>query len=193
MVSDTFQDDIKECFSSAAIAERISALAQTLNQKFAEQYPNEPVLALCILRGAFMFFSDLVRQLTIPHLQLDFIGLSSYHDAAVSSGSVAVTQWLSLDASDAHLIIVEDIVDTGKSMQVLLEKLRALAPRSITLCALLDKREKRVCDVPLDYSCFQVGEGFFVGYGLDFAQRYRHLPGIYTLTPKTHTPTTHKK
>ncbi|MBQ7606482.1 MAG: hypoxanthine phosphoribosyltransferase [Desulfovibrionaceae bacterium] len=171
------RDELTLCFSPEEIEARVSILAQELNSKLA----NERVVAVCVLRGAVLFFADLVRKLSIPNLVFDFCTLSSYGDKDVSSGEVSVRTWLSQDISDAHVLIVEDIVDTGRSMQTFLARLALCPQKGITLCALLDKSESRVCAVPIDYACFQVKAGFYVGYGLDFAQRYRHLPGIYTL------------
>ena len=169
---------LRECFSQAEIEARVTRLAADLTARFASNAPSETIIAICVLRGACMFFSDLVRRLHLPQLRLDFIGLSSYQEQASSSGSVQVTHWLSFDVRGRDVLIVEDIVDTGQSMRSLLDRLAALEPRSITLCALLDKKERRVCEVQVDYACFQVDQGFFVGYGLDYAQKYRNLPYI---------------
>ncbi|MCR4667275.1 MAG: hypoxanthine phosphoribosyltransferase [Desulfovibrio sp.] len=170
-------DLLHELYSPPEIQKRVSAMARELSSRFR----GEPTVAVCVLRGAVFFFSDLVRQLQIPDLKLDFVGLSSYGAEQESSGRVDVTRWLSLDVADANVIIVEDIVDTGLSMRTLMERLNGASPRSCTLCALIDKTAHRTCKVDVDYACFRVSDGFFVGYGLDFAQKYRHFPGIYEL------------
>lgn len=174
----TTQETLVPCFSEAMISERVAALGQTLTERFHK----DRVVALCVLRGACFFFADLVRQMRIPDLVLDFVGLSSYGSGTASSGQVEITRWPALDMPDAHCVVVEDIVDTGFSMQKLLATLSTYPLQSVTVCTLLDKRERRACAVPIDYACFEVESGFFVGYGLDYAQKYRHLPAIYTLT-----------
>ncbi len=170
-------DALTLCFSPEEIDARVTLLADHLNTKLA----NERVVAVCVLRGAVIFFSDLLRKLRLPDLSLDFCSLSSYGNNDTSCGTVSVERWLSGNISDMHVLIVEDIVDTGRTMQKLLSSLSSCGCRGITLCTLLDKRECRVCDVPVDYACFEVKAGFYVGYGLDYAQHYRHLPGIYTV------------
>ena len=117
----------------------------------------------------------------IKDLQLDFIGLSSYGQSMESSGAVTATRWLSADVTGAWILVVEDIVDTGQSMAKLMAKLADLPVAGVCLCALIDKRDRRQCAVSIDYSCFQLQDGFIVGYGLDYAERYRQLPGIYEL------------
>ena len=145
-------DNLSLCYSMESIEERLDLLACALTQ----QYAQERVVALCVLKGAFMFFSDLVRKLRLPNLELDFIGLSSYGNGSESSGCVTVKQWIATDVTDAHVIIVEDIVDSGRSMHMLLEKMKALNAKSVTLCVLLDKTSRREYEVPVHYSCFQV-------------------------------------
>ena len=172
------QDRLVELFSPASIASRLHEVAGQINADLADR----PVVAVCVLKGAFLFFSDLVRQLHFKDLRLDFIGLSSYGNGQVSSGQISTTRWLSLDVTGAWLLIVEDIVDTGRSMSRLVRQLRTLPIAGFSLCALIDKHERRECTVVLDYSCFQINAGFLVGYGLDYAEKFRHLPGIYELT-----------
>ncbi|MBO4335795.1 MAG: hypoxanthine phosphoribosyltransferase [Desulfovibrio sp.] len=172
------QDKLVELFSPACIASRLAALAEQINADLA----GKRVVAVCVLKGAVFFFSDLVRQLHIKDLQLDFIGLSSYGNGQVSSGQITTTRWLSLDVTGAWVLVVEDIVDTGRSMSRLISQLRTLPIAGLSLCALIDKHERRECALTLDYSCFQVNAGFLVGYGLDYAEKFRHLPGIYELT-----------
>ena len=174
-------DILREIYSPEQIQERVRTIANDLNARFY----GDRVVAVCVLRGAFVFFSDLVRLLQMPDLELDFVGLSSYGSKQSSKGTVDVTRWLSLDVTGAHVLVVEDIVDTGRSMRTLLDKLGTLSLKSCTLCTLVDKSERRECAVPIDYSCFQMASGFLVGYGLDFAQKYRHLPGIYEVERPT--------
>ena len=171
-------DVLTELFSAEEIYKRVTALGKELGKRFA----GEKVIALCVLRGAVFFFSDLVRALPNLSLELDFIRLSSYGQSTKSGGHVAIEAWPSCRLEDKHVIIVEDIIDSGLSMQCLLGQLSASAARSVTLCALIDKSERRLCEIPIDYSCFSVEKGFLVGYGLDYADRYRHLPAVYELS-----------
>ena len=171
-------DLLTELYAPHEIQARVRDVADRLIARFR----NERLRAVCVLRGAFMFFTDLVRFLQPLDVSVDFIGLSSYGDCRTSSGQVDVTGWFSLDVEDVNLLIVEDIVDSGRSMQMLMQKLKGLPLKSCTLCTLIDKKVNRCCEVNVDYACFSVDAGFLVGYGLDYAQKYRHLPGIFELT-----------
>lgn len=177
MPSNASGEQLVELYGPERIARRLQEVADQLNARFA----NERVVAVCVLKGATIFFADLVRLLHIKDLQLDFIGLSSYGQSMESSGAVTTTRWLSADVTGAWILIVEDIVDTGQSMAKLMAKLADLPVAGVCLCALIDKRDRRQCAVSIDYSCFQLQDGFIVGYGLDYAERYRQLPGIYEL------------
>ena len=167
MPSNDSGEQLVELYGPERIARRLQEVADQLNARFA----NERVVAVCVLKGATIFFADLVRLLHIKDLQLDFIGLSSYGQSMESSGAVTTTRWLSADVTGAWILVVEDIVDTGQSMAKLMAK----------LADLIDKQDRRQCAVSIDYSCFQLQDGFIVGYGLDYAERYRQLPGIYEL------------
>lgn len=164
-------------FSEAEIARRVSEIAAAINQSF----PQEPLAAICVLKGAFIFFSDLVRQIANPNLELDFVQLSSYGASTNSSGQVRLKRDAEIDIRDKHVLIVEDIVDSGKSMRFLCEQFRQRHPASISIAALVDKMERRESDVKVDFPGFRVEKGFLVGYGMDYAEKYRALPDICEL------------
>ena len=137
-----------------------------------------------VLKGAFMFLADLLRHLSIP-VEVDFVRLSSYGCRTETSGVVRMTKELESDIRGRDVIVVEDIVDTGLSLKFLLEELRAQGPSSLRVCALVDKRARREVEVRVDYVGFEIEEGFIVGYGIDYAERYRELPEIYVLEEGT--------
>jgi hypoxanthine phosphoribosyltransferase len=137
------------------------------------------LLLIGLLRGAIVFLSDLMREITIP-VRLDFIGISSY-GASTESGAVRLVMDLETDISERHVLVVEDIVDTGRTLAYLLENLRARQPASLQVCALLDKPERREVPIEVAYVGFAIPDKFVVGYGLDFAEGYRNLPFVGVL------------
>ncbi|MEL6543732.1 MAG: hypoxanthine phosphoribosyltransferase [Myxococcota bacterium] len=163
-------------YSEEAISTRVKELGATITRDFA----GEKVMLVGVLKGCFVFYSDLARAVDLP-MSNDFIGISSYGDSTESSGVVQLTTDLSLNIQDEHVILVEDIVDTGLSMRYLLENLSTRKPASLSVCTLLDKPENRKVDVPIDYRGFEIPNEFVVGYGLDYANVYRNLPfiGVY--------------
>ena len=163
-------------YSRDQIAQRISELAAAISADYA----GSDLVLIGILRGAFVFLADLMRQLTIP-VKVDFIGAASYGSGTQTSGQVVMTKELQLPVSGRDLLLVEDILDTGVTLQKIKTNLKELGPRSIKICTLIDKRERRRVDVPVDYVGFQVDQGFIVGYGIDYAERYRYLLDIYRL------------
>ena len=151
-----------------------------LGQALVRDYAGtEPVL-VGVLKGAVVFLADLIRATSIP-LTVDFIGLSSYGEGLQSSGVVRITVDLSVPIRDRHVLVVEDIIDSGHTIDYLRRNLETRRPRSLKLCALLDKAERREVKVPLDYVGFAIPSEFVVGYGLDHAGRYRNLPYIAAL------------
>lgn len=158
------------------IARRVRELAL----RISADYAGSELILIGILRGAFVFLADLVRELTIP-VKVDFIGAASYGSRTQSSGQVAITKELQLPVAGRELLLVEDIEDTGVTLQAIQSKLKDLGPRSIKVCALIDKRERRLVKVPVDYVGFEISGGFIVGYGIDYAEQYRHLPDIYRI------------
>ncbi len=160
--------------------EEIHQKVVSLARQISADYQNDPLLLIAVLKGAFIFLSDLVRQLTIP-VEIDFIQLSSYGQSDSSCGEVLFHSDISSDIKDKNIVIVEDIIDTGLTMTKLVEHLQALGPKSVKVCTLIDKYERREIAFKADYICHTVKDGFLVGYGLDYAERYRNLPAIYDL------------
>ncbi len=163
-----------------AIAKRVQELGEEVS---ADRDHSDPLLAVTILRGAVIFAADLVREIKGP-VELDFMAVSSYGDASVSQGDVRVIKDLTEDIKGRDVLLVEDIVDTGHTIRFLLETLKQRGPRSIKVCALLDKVDRREVDVPIDYVGFRIPDAFVVGYGLDYAGRFRNHPEILALRPE---------
>jgi hypoxanthine phosphoribosyltransferase len=159
------------------LARRIRGLAREIER----DYRGREMVIVSLLNGTVMFLADLIRHLSLP-LRLDFIGVSSY-GAGTESGELVFTKELRLDMRGRDVLLVDDILDTGKTMSRVLPKLRALKPRRIRICVLLDKPVRRVEKVKADYVGFEIPDYFVVGYGLDFAERYRNLPFVGILYP----------
>ena len=160
--------------------ERIQERVRELGRQISEDYrETEPVL-IGILNGVVFFFAELVMAMSIP-LRMDFIKASSYGPSMTSCGQIAMLKDVCLPVKDEHLILVEDIVDTGLTLKSIMESLRTREPASIKICALIDKKERREQTINLDYCGFTVEQGFLVGYGLDFNEQYRYLPDICVL------------
>ncbi len=167
---------MKLLLSNAQIQEAVGRLASDLRRDYSDKNP----LLVGVLKGAFIFLADLVRALDIP-LELDFIRLSSYGQGTETSGRIQVVADLRTPVAGRHVVVVEDIVDTGLTTSFLLERLRAQGAASVKLCVLLDKAPRRVAPVTIDYLGLPVPDEFLVGYGLDYAERYRQLPQIWAL------------
>jgi hypoxanthine phosphoribosyltransferase len=146
----------------------------------SRDYAGKELLLIGILKGSFIFLSDLVRHLSIP-IKIDFVRASSYGDTLSSSGTVTLTHAVQIDVRDKHILLVEDIVDTGLTLSCIHKYFLSQGPASIKICSFIDKYEKREEDIRVDYTCHTTHEGFLVGYGLDYAENYRGLPGIYHL------------
>jgi hypoxanthine phosphoribosyltransferase len=166
-----------ELISAAAIAARVAELGAQITADYAPLSRTADVVVVGVLKGSVIFLADLVRQVAAP-VYLEFIGISSYGDATVSSGVVQITQDLSRPIEGKHVIVVEDIVDTGHTVHYLLDNLATRRPASIKLCALLHKPERSEREVKIDYLGFTIPNKFVVGYGLDVAQQFRNLPFI---------------
>ncbi len=156
------------------IAARVGELAAQISADYAEA---EDVVLIGVLKGAFIFLADLARCLTVPH-HVDFIALSSYNRGAVSTGAVRLIMDTRTSIAGRHVLVVEDIVDTGYTLDYLLRTLRARQPASLRACVLLSKPERRRVEVPIDYLGFEIPDVWVVGYGLDYADRFRTLPYI---------------
>ena len=159
------------------LARRVRALAGEIQRDFQ----GRDMAIVSLLNGTVMFLADLIRHLNLP-LRLDFMGVSSY-GAGTESGELVFTKELRLDVRGRDVLLVDDILDTGRTMSRVLPKLRALQPRALKTCVLLDKPSRRVQDLEADYVGFQIPDFFVVGYGLDFAERYRNLPFVGVLHP----------
>ncbi|SHK94809.1 hypoxanthine phosphoribosyltransferase [Rhodothermus profundi] len=161
---------------AATIQKRVAELGRQISRDYADRQP----ILIGVLNGAFMFLADLMRYLTID-CEVDFLKLSSYGAAKVSSGQVYELKKIDADIQGRHVLVVEDIVDTGLSMQFILERLQAYEPASVATVTLLHKAEATQVDVPLDYVGFQIPNKFVIGYGLDYGQLARNLNAIYIL------------
>lgn len=170
------QEPFAELISADAIAARVAELGAQITKDYAARSTAD-IVVIGVLKGSVIFLADLVRHIAAP-VFVDFIGISSYGDATVSSGVVQITQDLSRPIEGKHVIVVEDIVDTGHTVHYLLENLATRRPASIALCSLLNKPERSEREVKIDYLGFTIPNKFVVGYGLDIAQQYRNLPFI---------------
>lgn len=159
------------------LAKRIRQMSRDIERDFASR----EMVVVSLLNGTVMFLADLIRNLSAP-LRLDFIGVSSY-GSGTESGELVFTKELRLDVKGRDVLLVDDILDTGRTLNRVLAKLRALNPRRIKTCVLLNKASRRVEDVKADYVGFEIPDFFVVGYGLDFAERYRNLPFVGVLFP----------
>ena len=161
-------------YSEEIIAARVREIAAEINRLYA----GEPLVVVCVLKGAFMFFSDLVKHLTVRP-ELDFVRLASYGSGTKSTGDVMLVKDVDMSLEGKHVLIVEDVIDTGHSMDFLLKLFAVRGAASLRLAVLIDKQERREVNVTPDFAGFVLNEGFIVGYGLDYAQHCRELPAIY--------------
>jgi hypoxanthine phosphoribosyltransferase len=167
-----------ELFGTATIQARVSALGAQI----AADYAGKSLVLLCVLKGSFVFAADLARAIDLP-LRVEFLGVRSYGADTRSSGVVQITQDLTQPIAGEHVLIVEDIVDTGLTLSYLKEQLLSRTPASVKIGALLHKPARSVRPVDIDYLGFTIDDVFVVGYGLDYAERYRNLPYVGVLTP----------
>lgn len=173
----SMHDDISEILVSE---EELQAGVARLAAEITRDYANKRVLLLGILKGAAMFLIDLMKQIDLP-LEIDFMAISSYGASTHSSGVVRILKDLDQGVEDKHVLVVEDIVDTGLTLQYIMDNLRRRSPLSLKVCALLDKERPHDLDIPLDYVGFHIPDRFVVGYGLDYAEIYRNLRYIGVL------------
>jgi len=170
-------DPFAELISAEAIAVRVAEIGAQITAEYAPLAKTADVVVIGVLKGSVMFMADLVRHIGAP-IFMDFIGISSYGDATVSSGVVQITQDLSRPIEGKHVIIVEDIVDTGHTVHYLMANLNTRRPASLKLCSLLHKPDRAERQIQIDYLGFTIPNKFVVGYGLDVSQQYRNLPFI---------------
>lgn len=157
--------------------EDVDSRIQAIGEEISRDYAGKQVHLVCVLKGGSFFMCELAKRITVP-VSLDFMSVSSYGSETKSSGVVKIVKDLDESVRDKDVIVVEDIVDSGRTLSYLMEMLRDRGPKSLRLCTLLDKPERRVIDVKVDYTGFQIPDKFVVGYGLDYDQRYRNLPYI---------------
>ncbi|MCR4863048.1 MAG: hypoxanthine phosphoribosyltransferase [Ruminococcus sp.] len=169
-----YRDGIKRIVISE---EEIRSAVKKAGAMISEKYKGEPVLLVSVLKGAFIFLADLARAVDIP-CEIDFMEAKSYFADTKSSGSVAVTMDLKHDVSKYHVIIVEDIIDTGRTLKEIAKIIKSHSPLSLSIVTLLDKPSRRVVELNADYSLFTIPDLFVIGYGLDFDEYYRNLPYI---------------
>jgi hypoxanthine phosphoribosyltransferase len=158
-------------------AEQISSRVRELGAQITHDYAERSLVIVCVLKGSFVFAADLARHIQLP-LRIDFLGTRSYGEGTESSGVVQITQDLSRPIADEDVLLVEDIVDTGLTIAHLMDLLRTRQPRSVKVCALLHKPVRARVEVKIDYLGFTIEDRFVVGYGLDFAEKYRNIPYI---------------
>jgi len=161
------------------LQERITQLGEEISDDYVGKRP----ILVCILKGGVLFLSDLMRRITIPH-EIDFMAISSYGASTESSGVVRILKDLDANIAQRHVLIVEDIIDTGHTLDYILRNLRTREPASLRICTLLSKSARRELDIPLAYVGFEIPNEFVIGYGLDFAENYRNLPYIGVLKPE---------
>ena len=151
-----------------------------LGAKITEDYKDKDLLLVCVLKGAVIFVSDLMRKIDLP-LDIDFMAISSYGTNTQSSGVVRILKDLNTSIENRHVLIVEDIIDSGLTLSYLVENLKSRGPASVEICTILDKPDRRAINLDIKYTGFQVPDEFVVGYGLDYAEKYRNLPYIAIL------------
>jgi hypoxanthine phosphoribosyltransferase len=170
---------VRVLYTRQQIETTIEGLAIDIKRDYADKNP----LLIGILKGSFMFMADLVRHLDFP-LEIEFVRVSSYGNNRQSAGKIAVVQGIRTPIKDRHVLVVEDIIDSGLSVNYVIESLHHKKPASLKVCCLLDKPARRQVDVPIDYTGLIVPDKFLVGYGLDYAEKYRNLPDICYLEDK---------
>ena len=169
-------DKLIPLFSRKEIEQRIDELSGKISSDYRKKTP----VLIGVLKGSFVFLSDMIRRLSID-VVVDFVQISSYGSSRETSGNCLMIKELTLDISNRHVIIVEDIIDTGHTLNSLIHQLREGEPSSIKVCCLINKESRREKEVSIDYSCFTIQDGFVVGFGLDYDEKFRSLPAIYTL------------
>ena len=173
-------DDVAEILIAA---EEIRARTAELARRISADYEGKDLLLVCILKGGMMFLADLMRHITIPH-EIDFMAVSSYGASTESTGIVRILMDLETNIQGRNVLIVEDIIDTGRTLKYITENLKTRRPASLRICTLLNKPARRTIEIPLDYVGFEIPNKFVIGYGLDYAEIYRNLPFVGVLKPE---------
>lgn len=169
--------DIEEVL---APREQISEMVKSLGKRISEDYAGEALVLVGVLKGGFIFLADLMREITIP-VDMDLIAVSSYGASTRSSGVVRIIKDIDLDIVGKHVLIVEDLVDTGLTLSHLKDLFNTRGPKSVKVCTAFDKPSRRKIEIEIEYNGIEVPDKFIVGYGLDYAGRYRNLPDVCTL------------
>lgn len=167
------EDKIRVLLNEQEVEKRISELGE----KISSDYAGKSIHLICVLKGGVFMTCELAKRITVP-VTMDFMSVSSYGDGCVSSGRIKIVKDLDDSIEGKEVLIVEDIIDSGRTLSYLIDMLKARKPKSLRLCTLLDKPERRVTDVLVDYVGFNIPDEFVIGYGLDYAQKYRNLPFI---------------
>jgi hypoxanthine phosphoribosyltransferase len=165
--------------------DEIASIVKDLADRISSDYGRGDLVLIGVLKGAFMFLSDLIRSLRIP-AQVDFVRLASYGSEMTSSGMIEITKDVEIPLREKDVLIIEDIVDSGRTLQFLKDRLSLSSPRSVRICALLNKPARREVEIKVDYIGKEIDNVFVVGYGIDFREAYRNLPEIYYVTPVDH-------
>ena len=168
------KEDISEVLISE---EELKDICKRLGAQISKDYADKKLLLVSVLKGAVVFMADLLREITFD-CEIDFMAVSSYGSGTESSGKLKMIKDLDESIEGKDVIIVEDIIDSGRTLNKLIELLKTRGPKSLRVCTLLDKPDRRVVDVDVDYTCFNIPDEFVVGYGLDYDQKYRNLPFI---------------
>ena len=158
----------------------IQEQVKRVGQEISTYYKDKDLVIMGILKGSFIFLADLIREISIDH-EIDMMGASSYKGGTSSSGQIVFTKQPDLELKGRDVLLVEDIVDTGRTLKKIIEFTELLNARSVKICTLIDKYERREVKIDVDYACFSLEKGFIVGYGLDYEEKYRNLPAIYDL------------
>ncbi len=180
--SENMNDDVKEILLTE---EEIDDIVKRLGKKISEDYKGKNLVLVSVLKGSVVFMADLMRAIDIP-CSIDFMVVSSYGSSTESSGIVKIIKDLDMNLEGLDLLIVEDILDTGRTLSSLIELLKMRKPNSVKICTFLDKPERRLADIEADYSGVCVPDEFVVGYGLDYDERYRNLPYVGILKPSVY-------
>jgi len=173
-------DSLKTVIASEALHARVAELGAEITARYPA---DEPLVLVCVLKGAFLFFADLVRHIRRP-MEFDFVRMSSYGSGTSRGRQTIFSKDMEVDVAAKHVLLVEDVVDTGHSVRFLLDVLSRRGAASVRVCAVVDKRERREVDLTVDFAGFTIQKGFIVGYGMDHAEKYRELDAIYELVPQ---------
>lgn len=172
--------------------EQLAEAVRALGERITRDYQGKQPVCICILKGASVFFTDLIRAIDLP-LEIEFMAVSSYGASTVSSGEVKMVKDLDRSIHGRDVLLVEDIVDSGMTLNYLKQTLLGRKAASLRIATLLDKPSRRIAPLSVDYSCFDIPDAFVVGYGLDYNEKYRNLPEVGVLSPRIYAPTNEEK